>query len=82
MWTLPNSCSKKELLKTISWRYFAFCAPTGSLRLCLCHQIWELLSRWDNEFVLTSRGAPATLCCGFDGLEESCGLLQAGTLLA
>lgn len=29
-----------------------------------------------------SRGAPATLCCGFNGLEESCGLLQASTLLA
>lgn len=28
------------------------------------------------------RGAPAILCCVFKGLEESCGLLQAGTLLA
>lgn len=28
------------------------------------------------------RGAPAILSCVFKGLEESCGLLQAGTLLA
>lgn len=58
IWTLPNSCSKKELLKTISWSNFAFCAPTSSLRLRLCHQIQELLPRWDNQFVLMSRDTP------------------------
>jgi len=82
MRTLPNPCSKKELLKTISWSYFAFCAPTSSLGLCLHHQIQELLYGWDNQFVLTSRRAPATPHCGFEGLQETGGLLQAGTLLA
>lgn len=39
MLTLSNSRSKKELLRNIIWSYFASCAPTSSLRLCLCCQM-------------------------------------------
>lgn len=79
VWTLPNSCSKAWLLETISWSCFAFCAPTTSLRLL---EPRTLYLGGTDPFVLTSRDAPATPCCAFNGLGVELGAAPGRSLVS
>lgn len=69
---LPNPCSKKSSENQLELLCFLY------------PQQFPIRSRnsYPGGIISLFRGAPTTLCCVFNGLEDSCGLLQAGTWLA